>query len=101
MKNFKLGLWIFIISFFLGWFALSWVAWAEGDWRSKYRNHLGVPCCGEKDCEIIHRSRIQLDLEGWKVDGDLIPKYYEKISEDDQFWYCPQFGCFFIPGGKV
>ena len=78
--------------------SISNVAYA-GDWREKYKNEMGVPCCGESDCHKVPMSRVTKGICGFMVDGICIPKSHIKPSEDKDYWHCPLFKCFFVPGG--
>ena len=77
---------------------ISSVAYA-GDWREKYKNEHGVPCCGKSDCWKIASNRITKGDCGFMLDGECIPKSHIKPSEDKDYWHCPIFKCFFVPGG--
>ncbi len=77
--------------------SISSVAYA-GDWRSNYRNSDGVPCCGEQDCFKIPVSRITKGACGFMLDGECIPRSHIKTSEDKNYWHCPMWRCFFVPG---
>ena len=85
---------IFIILFII----FSNIAYAD-DWRSKYKNNWGTSCCGEKDCFKISISRITKGICGFMIDNVCIPKSHIKPSEDKNYWHCPMFRCFFVPGG--
>ena len=79
--------------------SISSVAYATDDWRSKYKNDDGISCCGKSDCFKISMSRVTQGDCGFMVDGDCIPRSHIKPSEDKDYWHCPKFKCFFVPGG--
>jgi len=70
-----------------------------GDWRSNYTNDLGTPCCGENDCFIVPKEKVTFGVCGYMVDGECIPRDEIKPSEDDKYYHCPTYRCFFVPGG--
>lgn len=77
---------------------------AHDSWISKYglRNNAGEWCCGDNDCLLIEKNRLQITNKGYLLDGsELIPFAETQPSQDSDFWRCKRPDgsrrCFFAP----
>jgi len=74
---------------------------SEEDWRNKYKNSLGVPCCGVSDCKILRFEEILTDGKRYIFMDGNIPVQVTAVhmSEDGLIWGCST-GCLFMPASS-
>lgn len=87
--------------------ATSALAHGDASWimqEPRYRDALGIHCCGPKDCAVAPAGTVTQTLDGWRVNatGRLFrhddPDRYDSI--DGQVWLCHRDGkdrCLFVP----